>query len=77
MPCVPDGAVKCAVQRTPSHDEVLKDYPSQFKSASKVACVASFDIAFVVEFLIPRPMFLTHYIFSKGFSVAWVIISFV
>lgn len=29
------------------------------------------------DFLIPMPMFFSHYTFSKGFFVGWVIITFI
>lgn len=73
----PDEEDSPAIQRTSSIDEILEDNPSELKSAFKVACIASFVLPFIMDFLIPIPMFLTHYIFSKGFFIAWVIISFI
>ena len=29
-----------------------------------------------MDFLVPIPMFLSHYIFSQGFFVAWVVLTF-
>lgn len=53
------------------------DSPSALRSAFKLACVSSFVLTFILDFLLPMPMFFTHYIFSKGFFTAWVVISFV
>jgi urea-proton symporter len=53
------------------------DEPRKLRGAFKVACIASFLLTFIMDFLIPIPMFLSHYTFSKGFFVAWVIISFI
>lgn len=45
--------------------------------AYKVACVATITLIFIIVFLVPIPMFLSHYIFSEGFFTAWVIITFI
>ncbi|KAL9619055.1 MAG: hypothetical protein Q9160_006310 [Pyrenula sp. 1 TL-2023] len=47
------------------------------RSAFRLACLASIILPFIMDFLIPIPMFLSHYIFSEGFFTAWVVISFV
>ena len=57
-------------------DEVAVEEPSKLRRAFKVACIASFLLTFVMDFLVPIPMFLSHYIFSQGFFVAWVVITF-
>ncbi|KAL2052786.1 hypothetical protein ABVK25_007026 [Lepraria finkii] len=57
-------------------DEVAVEEPSRLRRAFKVACIASFILTFVMDFLVPIPMFLSHYIFSQGFFVAWVVITF-
>lgn len=54
-----------------------EDPPSSLRSAFKLACISSFLLTFVLDFLLPMPMFFSHYIFSKGFFTAWVVISFV
>ncbi|GAB7337578.1 hypothetical protein MBLNU457_g2888t1 [Dothideomycetes sp. NU457] len=58
-------------------DIEMEDHPSSLRGAFKLACVASFVLTFVMDFLIPMPMFFTHYIFSKGFFIAWVVITFI
>jgi len=57
-------------------DEIAVEEPSKLRRAFKVACIASFLLTFSMDFLIPIPMFLSHYIFSQGFFVAWVVITF-
>ncbi|KAI9696008.1 MAG: hypothetical protein M1836_005839 [Candelina mexicana] len=60
------------VEETPTADE-----PVKLKRALKLACVAAFLLTFIMDFLIPIPMFLSHYIFSQGFFTFWVIMSFI
>ena len=57
-------------------DEIAAEEPAKLRGAFKVACIASFVLTFSMDFLIPIPMFLSHYIFSQGFFVAWVVITF-
>jgi len=57
-------------------DEIAVEEPSKLRRAFKVACIASFLLTFTMDFLVPIPMFLSHYIFSQGFFVAWVVITF-
>ena len=56
--------------------EIAIEEPSKLRRAFKVACIASFTLTFIMDFLVPIPMFLSHYIFSQGFFVAWVVITF-
>ena len=58
-------------------DEIAIEEPSKLRRAFKVACIASFTLTFIMDFLVPIPMFLSHYIFSQGFFVAWVVITFI
>lgn len=57
-------------------DLLTEENPSSLRSAFKLACIASFVLTFLMDFLIPMPMFFSHYVFSKGFFTAWVVISF-
>ena len=57
-------------------DEIVNEEPQKLHRAFKLACIASFLLTFSMDFLIPIPMFLSHYIFSQGFFVAWVVITF-
>lgn len=54
-----------------------EDSPSSLRSAFKLACISSFALTFILDFLLPMPMFFSNYIFSKGFFTAWVVISFI
>ncbi|KAJ7461689.1 solute symporter family transporter [Mycena galericulata] len=51
--------------------------PSKLKAAFRLAWISSAVLTFVMDFLIPIPMFLSHYIFSERFFTAWVVISFI
>lgn len=63
-----------AVLSTPQGSD---DSPSSLRSAFKLACISSFVLTFILDFLLPMPMFFSHYVFSKGFFTAWVVISFI
>ncbi|KAJ4344060.1 hypothetical protein N0V95_006393 [Ascochyta clinopodiicola] len=54
-----------------------EDSPASLRSAFKLACISSFVLTFILDFLLPMPMFFSHYVFSKGFFTAWVVISFI
>lgn len=54
-----------------------EDSPSSLRGAFKLACISSLVLAFLMDFLIPMPMFFSHYIFSEGFFTGWVVISFI
>ncbi|MCJ1275571.1 hypothetical protein MMC21_003374 [Puttea exsequens] len=57
-------------------DEIAVEAPSSLRRAFKLAVIASFLLTFSMDFLIPIPMFLSHYVFSEGFFVAWVVVTF-
>ena len=58
-------------------DAAALEEPSKLRSAFKLAVVASFLLTFIMDFLIPIPMFLSHYVFSSGFFLGWIIITFI
>ncbi|KAJ6018388.1 hypothetical protein N7522_001852 [Penicillium canescens] len=58
-------------------DAAVIDDPKKLKNAFVIAVVTSLVLSFIMDFLIPIPMFLSHYIFSRSFFTAWVIISFI
>ena len=58
-------------------DDAAIEEPAKLRSAFKLAVVASFGLTFIMDFLIPIPMFLSHYVLSSGFFTAWIIISFI
>lgn len=63
-------------EREMREDELAIEEPRKLRRAFKVACIASFLLTLSMDFLIPIPMFLSHYIFSQGFFIAWVVITF-
>ncbi len=71
------SSIRIDEERQMSIDAALEDDPSRLRSAFKLACIASFVLPFIMDFLIPIPMFLSHYIFSEHFFTAWVVISFI
>ncbi|KAK5150479.1 hypothetical protein LTR04_006803, partial [Oleoguttula sp. CCFEE 6159] len=64
-------------EKETSLDTSLEEEPAKLRGASKLACLASFVLTFLMDFLIPMPMFFSHYLFSKPFFTAWVVISFI
>ncbi|KAF2688545.1 Na+/solute symporter [Lentithecium fluviatile CBS 122367] len=54
-----------------------EDEPGKLRAAFKLAVISATIITFIMDFLVPMPMFFSHYIFSKGFFTAWVVISFI
>lgn len=66
-----------ALAHTLSGDQLLEESPQRLRSALKVAIIASVTIPFIMDFLVPMPMFFSEYVFSKGFFTGWVVISFI
>lgn len=66
-----------ALTQTVSRDQLLEESPQRLRSALKIAIIASITIPFIMDFLVPMPMFFSHYVFSKGFFTGWVVISFI
>lgn len=58
-------------------DPTVSEDQASLHHAFKIACIATVAITFVIVFLVPIPMFLSHYVFSEGFFVAWVILTFI
>ncbi|KAJ5819913.1 hypothetical protein N7474_005504 [Penicillium riverlandense] len=58
-------------------NEGMIEDPKRLKSAFTVALVSSAVLSFIMDFLIPIPMFLSRYVFSEGFFTAWLVISFI
>jgi hypothetical protein len=54
-----------------------QDDPATLRRAFKLACISAFLLTFILDFLLPMPMFFSHYIFSKGFFTGWVVVSFI
>ncbi|KAK5125938.1 hypothetical protein LTR85_011293 [Meristemomyces frigidus] len=55
--------------------EVIRN-PRSLQRTFMFALILSCVLSFTMDFIIPMPMFFTHYIFSKGFFEGWVVISF-
>lgn len=58
-------------------DKAIEEEPAKLRSAFKLALFAAFVIPFIMDFVIPIPMFLSHYIFSEHFFLGWIVISFI
>jgi hypothetical protein len=54
-----------------------EDDPNTLRRAFKLACISAFVLTFILDFLLPMPMFFSEYVFSKGFFTVWVVISFI
>lgn len=72
-----DSVIRADEERQMALDAELEENPNRLRSAFKLACIASFVLPFIMDFLIPMPMFFSHYIFSEHFFTAWVVISFI
>lgn len=58
-------------------DELIIRDPKRLQPTFKIAVILSCILTFIMDFLIPMPMFFTQYIFSDGFFKGWVVISFI
>ncbi|CAM1508939.1 Fc.00g026780.m01.CDS01 [Cosmosporella sp. VM-42] len=56
---------------------IIQDDHSHLQSALKLAYLSCIILPLIMDVIIPIPMFLSHYIFSKAFFTAWVVIGFV
>jgi hypothetical protein len=54
-----------------------EDDPKTLRRAFKLACISAFVLTFILDFLLPMPMFFSEYVFSKGFFTGWVVVSFI
>ncbi|KAL1394185.1 solute symporter family transporter [Phyllosticta capitalensis] len=52
------------------------DDPAGLARAYKVACWWSGVLSVIMVVVVPLPMFFSHYVYSKGFFTAWVVVSF-
>ena len=58
-------------------EEWLTESPTALRRTFKLACIVAPILTFSIAFLIPVPMFLSHYIFSLPFFTAWIVITFI
>ncbi|KKA22892.1 hypothetical protein T310_3058 [Rasamsonia emersonii CBS 393.64] len=58
-------------------DKIVVEDPTRLQKTFVTAVIVSGVLSFIMDFVIPIPMFLSHYVFSKPFFTAWVVISFI
>lgn len=58
-------------------DKIVVEDPTRLQKTFVTAVIVSGVLSFIMDFVIPVPMFLSHYVFSKPFFTAWVVISFI
>ncbi|KAJ5601489.1 hypothetical protein N7510_011023 [Penicillium lagena] len=58
-------------------DEGVIEDPKRLKSTFIVALISTVVLSFIMDILIPIPMFLSHYVFSEKFFTGWVVITFI
>ncbi|KAG2056983.1 Na+/solute symporter [Suillus hirtellus] len=69
-----DAAVDVASAEDDTTIDVPAEESAELQKSLKVATWASLILTFIVLFLIPIPMFLSHYVFSLNFFKGWIII---
>lgn len=60
-----------------AQEGLIEEDHTRLRSALKLAYLASVILPLIMDFVIPIPMFLSHYVFSKGFFTAWVVIGLI
>ncbi|KAL3469708.1 Sodium:solute symporter family-domain-containing protein [Aspergillus californicus] len=69
------------VRQAPSEEEtadaVQVEDPKLLQKTFVMALIVSAVLSLLMDVIIPIPMFLTHYIFSRPFFTAWIVISFI
>lgn len=58
-------------------DARFLESPEALRRSYKLALILSVVLTLAMDFLIPIPMFLSHYVYSIGFFTAWIVISFI
>jgi hypothetical protein len=58
-------------------DAAILEDPTRLRASFRFACISATVLTLLMDFIIPIPMFLSHYIFSVGFFKGWVVISFI
>ncbi|KAL4917373.1 Sodium:solute symporter family-domain-containing protein [Aspergillus aurantiobrunneus] len=58
-------------------DSALVENPTSLQKTFVLAVTVSAVLSTIMDIVIPIPMFLSHYVFSKPFFTAWVVISFI
>ncbi|KAL4944944.1 hypothetical protein BDV06DRAFT_232138 [Aspergillus oleicola] len=65
-----------AVPASPSDKKLVED-PKALQRTFILAVIVSTVLSLLMDIVIPIPMFLSHYVFSRGFFTGWVVISFI
>ncbi|KAJ4387432.1 hypothetical protein N0V93_008024 [Gnomoniopsis smithogilvyi] len=73
-PASDDGQV---ADKEQLEDQRFLESPVALRKAYLLALVLSIILTVLMCFLVPMPMFFSHYIFSQQFFTAWVVISFI
>jgi urea-proton symporter len=60
----------------PIGDSVALEDPRRLDGTFKFAVISAIVLTLIMDIIIPIPMFLSHYVFSQGFFLGWIIISF-
>lgn len=63
------------MEREALENEAIMEDPALLRGAFKFAAISSIILTLLMDFVIPIPMFLSHYKFSKGFFIRWVMTS--
>lgn len=58
-------------------DRAIMEDPTRLRGAFKFASISATVLTLLMDLIIPIPMFLSHYVFSKGFFTGWVVIGFI
>lgn len=54
-----------------------EDEPGKLRAAFHLAWISATVLTFILDFLVPMPMFFSHYVFSEGFFTGWIVVSFI
>lgn len=65
------------VDKEAAADLALIEGPKSLQKTFVLAVVVSAVLSTIMDIVIPIPMFLSHYVFSKSFFTAWIVISFI
>ena len=60
-------AIRAEEEAEQAQAEMIEEDHTRLQHALKLAYLASIILPLVMDFIIPIPMFLSHYVFSKGF----------
>ncbi|KAL4807453.1 Sodium:solute symporter family-domain-containing protein [Aspergillus unguis] len=60
-----------------AEDQALIESPASLQRTFVLAVIVSAVLSAIMDIIVPIPMFFSHYVFSKGFFTAWIVISFV